>query len=42
MKMLYRILVVLFLSVAAIQAQQTGITGHVNDASGAVISNAHG
>src|SRR5882757_526946 len=40
MKMLYRILVVLFLSVAAIQAQQTGITGHVNDASGAVISNA--
>jgi hypothetical protein len=40
MKMLYRILVLLFLSVAAIQAQQTGIAGHVNDVSGASISNA--
>jgi hypothetical protein len=40
MKMLYRILAALFLSIAVVQAQQTGITGHVNDASGAVISNA--
>jgi hypothetical protein len=40
MKQIYRILFVLFLSVTALYGQQTGITGHVTDAQGAVIAEA--
>ena len=40
MKQIYRILLVLILSVSALHAQQTGITGHVTDAQGAVIAEA--
>src|SRR5216683_1870139 len=40
MKMIYRILLVLLLSVSAAYAQQTGITGKVTDAQGAAISDA--
>jgi Carboxypeptidase regulatory-like domain/TonB dependent receptor len=41
MKQIYRILFVLLLSVSAVRAQQTGITGHVTDAQGAAIAEAH-
>src|SRR5260370_17506769 len=40
MKMIYRILLVLLLSVSAAYAQQTGITGKVTDAQGAAIADA--
>jgi hypothetical protein len=40
MKMIYRLLFVLLLSVSATYAQQTGITGKVTDAQGAAIANA--
>ncbi len=40
MKQIYRILFALLLSVSALHAQQTGITGHVTDAQGAVIAEA--
>ncbi len=40
MKLIYRTLLVLLLSVSALHAQQTGITGHVTDAQGAVIAEA--
>jgi len=40
MKMVYRILVVLFVSVAASQAQQTGMSGVVSDVQGGVIQGA--
>jgi Carboxypeptidase regulatory-like domain/TonB dependent receptor len=41
MKQIYRILFVLLLSVSEVRAQQTGITGHVTDAQGAAIAEAH-
>src|SRR5260370_441486 len=40
MKMIYRTLLVLLLSVSAAYAQQTGITGKVTDAQGAAIADA--
>lgn len=40
MKMLYRLSLLFFLSVLAARAQQTGLTGKVTDATGAVLTNA--